>query len=55
MQMNSYNLNELLFIMQGKGIRHFHVEFCDHDGQLGVILYFRKTPAAQRIPGDYCP
>ena len=55
MQMNPYNLNELLFIMQGKGIRHFHVEFCDHDGQLGVILYFRKASAVQRTSGNYCP
>lgn len=42
MQMNPYNLNELFFIMQSKNIRNFHVEFCDHDGQLGVFLYFQK-------------
>lgn len=53
MQMNPYNVNELFFIMQSKGIRHSHVEFCDHGGELGVILYFQKP--AQAAPTDYCP
>lgn len=43
MQMNAYPLNEMLFILQERGIRDVHVAFCDHDGQLGVFLYFRKT------------
>ena len=53
MQMNPYNVNELFFIMQSKGIRNSHVEFCDHDGQLGVILYFQKS--AQIVPTGYRP
>lgn len=55
MQMNPYVLNELFFILQTKGIRDIHVEFCDHDGQLGVFLYFRKTPAGQPAPEGYRP
>ena len=42
MQMNPYNLNELLFQMQESGIRDFYAEFSDHGGELGVFLYFQK-------------
>jgi 2-polyprenyl-3-methyl-5-hydroxy-6-metoxy-1,4-benzoquinol methylase len=42
MQMNSYNLNELFFLIQSLGIRHIHVEFTDHGGELGVFLFFQK-------------
>ncbi|WP_009631973.1 class I SAM-dependent methyltransferase [Synechocystis sp. PCC 7509] len=42
MQMNSYNVNELLFLMQKVGIRNFHVEFKDHAGALGIFVYFMK-------------
>jgi SAM-dependent methyltransferase len=42
MQMNSYNLNELLFTIQMAGIKKFHTEFTDHGGELGVILFFQK-------------
>jgi SAM-dependent methyltransferase len=42
MQMNPYNTNELMFLMQKAGIRDFHVEFTDHGGYLGIILYFQK-------------
>lgn len=55
MQMNACSLNELFFILQTKGIRDVHVEFCDHDGQLGVFLYFRRTPAGQPAPEGYRP
>ena len=43
MQMNPYTLNPLLHIMQFSGVRRFHVEFTDHTGQYGVILFFRKA------------
>lgn len=43
MQMNSYNMNELLFILQMAGIKEFHTEFTDHGGELGVILFFQKS------------
>jgi SAM-dependent methyltransferase len=46
MQMNYYNLSELMFIMQGAGIQRFHSEFTDHGGALGVFLFFQKPVPA---------
>jgi SAM-dependent methyltransferase len=42
-QMNPYNLNEILFLMQCQGVERFHVEFSDHGGELGVYLFFSVT------------
>jgi SAM-dependent methyltransferase len=39
-QMNPYNMNEILFLMQCGGVQRFHIEFSDHGGELGVFLYF---------------
>jgi SAM-dependent methyltransferase len=39
-QMNPYNMNEILYLIQTQGIRDCHVEFIDHGGELGVFLYF---------------
>src|SRR5262249_9267440 len=39
-QMNPYNLNEILFLMQRRGAQRCQVEFSDHGGELGVFLYF---------------
>jgi SAM-dependent methyltransferase len=44
-QMNSYNINEILFLMQCRGVQRFHVEFSDHGGELGVFLFFSVTGA----------
>jgi SAM-dependent methyltransferase len=41
MQMNPYNLNEILFLMQRHGVLQFHAEYTDHGGELGVFLFFR--------------
>jgi SAM-dependent methyltransferase len=41
-QMNLYNVNELLFTVQSAGIDNTYVEFTDHGGYLGVYLYFQK-------------
>jgi SAM-dependent methyltransferase len=41
MQMNPYNLNEILFLMQRRGILQFHAEYTDHGGELGVFLFFQ--------------
>jgi SAM-dependent methyltransferase len=41
MQMNPYNLNEILFLMQRHGILQFHAEYTDHGGELGVFLFFQ--------------
>jgi SAM-dependent methyltransferase len=43
MQMNSYMLNELFFLMQSRGVKRFHTEFTDHSGELGVFLLFQAT------------
>jgi 2-polyprenyl-3-methyl-5-hydroxy-6-metoxy-1,4-benzoquinol methylase len=42
-QMNPYNINEILFLMQCHGVQQFHVEFSDHGGELGVYLFFSVT------------
>jgi SAM-dependent methyltransferase len=42
MQMNFYNLSELMFIMQRAGVQRVHSEFTDHGGALGVFLYFQR-------------
>jgi SAM-dependent methyltransferase len=39
-QMNPYNVNEILFLMQCQGVQQFHAEFSDHGGELGVFLFF---------------
>ena len=43
MQMNLYDLNELMFIIQSEGIEALCQEFTNHDGELGVFLYFQKS------------
>jgi SAM-dependent methyltransferase len=42
-QMNPYNLNQILFAMQCTGISRFYTEFTDHGGELGVFIFF-QTP-----------
>ena len=42
-QMNPYNLNEILFLMQRRGVLQFHAEYTDHGGELGVFLFFQAT------------
>ncbi|MGA2189097.1 MAG: class I SAM-dependent methyltransferase [Steroidobacteraceae bacterium] len=42
-QMNPYNLNEIMFLMQTAGVQRCHVEFTDHGGELGVFLFFQKN------------
>jgi len=42
MQMNSYSLNELFFILQRDGVRRIEVDFIDHGGELGVFLFFQR-------------
>jgi SAM-dependent methyltransferase len=45
-QMNPYNVNEILFLMQCGGVQRFHVEFSDHGGELGIYLFFSATGPA---------
>ena len=42
MQMNYYNLSELMFILHRAGVHRIHSEFTDHGGALGMFLYFQK-------------
>jgi SAM-dependent methyltransferase len=46
MQMNPYNMNEILFLLQCAGAQRIYVEFSDHGGELGVFLYFSMTGPA---------
>jgi SAM-dependent methyltransferase len=43
MQMNPYNMNELLFSMQKESIRRWHAEFTDHEGELGAFIFFQQS------------
>jgi 2-polyprenyl-3-methyl-5-hydroxy-6-metoxy-1,4-benzoquinol methylase len=45
MQMNPYNMNEILFLLQCVGVQRTYVEFSDHGGELGVFLFFSVTGA----------
>ena len=42
MQMNLYNINNLLKIIQKGNRGSFYAELTDHGGEYGVILYFQK-------------
>lgn len=46
MQMNPYTLNPLFHMLQQAGVRDTYVEFTDHGGVFGVVLYFKKQPGA---------
>lgn len=46
MEMNVYNLNRLFILLQKSSITHFHAEYTNHGGELGIILYFQKPKAA---------
>jgi precorrin-6B methylase 2 len=39
MQMNQYPLNKLLQFLQENGFRQLHLEFTDHGGFLGLMIY----------------
>jgi 2-polyprenyl-3-methyl-5-hydroxy-6-metoxy-1,4-benzoquinol methylase len=41
-QMNPYNMNSILFMLQESRVTQFYTEFTDHGGELGVFLFFRK-------------
>lgn len=45
-QMNSYNMNEILFLMQSQRVQHCYMELTDHGGELGAFLYFSGPGAA---------
>jgi SAM-dependent methyltransferase len=45
MEMHSYPMNELMYLIQACGARTTHLEFTDHGGELGTVMYFRRPPA----------
>ena len=47
-QMNPYNMNELLFTIQCLGAHRLYAEFSDHGGELGVFLFFPGPAQAVR-------
>jgi SAM-dependent methyltransferase len=42
MQMNAYDLNRIVALLQSVGCEQVHAHFTDHGGHLGAILVFRK-------------
>lgn len=42
MQMNNYNLNKLIAILQQKRCNDIFIKFTNHGGFYGVIIFFRK-------------
>jgi SAM-dependent methyltransferase len=44
MQMNYYNLSQLMFILEQAGVQRVFSTFTNHGGALGVFMYFQKPP-----------
>jgi len=49
MQMNSYSMNRLFNILIDARCSNLHVEFSDHGGFRGAMLYFQKSSQADRL------
>ena len=43
MQMNTYDMNKVLFVVQQCGVRSGGFRFTDHAGHLGAILFVRRN------------
>ena len=41
MQMNTYDLNDLLSLIQKANVVNCYTEFTNHGGWLGVVVYFK--------------
>ncbi len=48
MEMNEYDCNRLLSILQRASIHQVKIEFTDHAGHWGAIIYFRKDDPGPR-------
>jgi hypothetical protein len=42
MEMNAYDMNRVLFLAQVRGVRRAGLQFTDHDGYLGVVLFLKR-------------
>lgn len=43
MQINPYNINRLLLLIQRNSICDFYAQYTNHGGHLGILLFFRKS------------
>jgi SAM-dependent methyltransferase len=48
MQMFDYNLNNIMLVLQEAGIRRSHIEFTDHAGWYGMMIFCRKGDLGYR-------
>jgi SAM-dependent methyltransferase len=48
MQMNWYNMSELMYLLKAEGAEHFFAELTDHGGALGAFLFFRRSDVNSR-------
>ncbi|WP_197526166.1 class I SAM-dependent methyltransferase [Botrimarina colliarenosi] len=46
MQMNDYNLNHVMHLLQRSGVNEFQAEYTDHGGYLGLSVGFKKPAIA---------
>ena len=46
MQMNAYDINRLFLMIQKANVRDCYIEFTNHKGELGIIIYFKKPKMA---------
>jgi hypothetical protein len=42
MQMNDYDLNQIILLLQKHDCHKLFTEFSDHGGRLGVVFFFKK-------------
>jgi SAM-dependent methyltransferase len=47
MQMNAYNMSEILFLLKEVGIERFHAQFMDHGPEYAALLFFQKPLVPQ--------
>ena len=43
MQMNFYNMSQLLFVLQRAGAGMVHTQLTDHGGAIGAFMFFRRS------------
>jgi ubiquinone/menaquinone biosynthesis C-methylase UbiE len=46
MQMNFYNLSQLMFMLQREGVTDVHTQLTDHGGAMGAFMFFRRPASA---------
>ena len=53
MEMNEYDCNGILSLLQAKGITRVVCEYTDHADHWGVMVYFRKASLTSAPPSGY--